>query len=362
MDDLTLARRRLRALRLADQTYPSAETAVQGLLGVQAENYRQAAWGVATRANNLTAAGFDRLLDEGRILRTHVLRPTWHFVSPEDIRWLIETTAPRVRRILPQAQRELDVDDAKLEHSAQIIVDSLSGGVMMTRDEIRAVLEENGFGTEGRQLALVLFNAELDALICSGALRDGSQTYALLSERAPDSRSLDRDEALIEMTLRYFTGHGPATERDLAYWATLTVTDVRKALAETDALESLEHEGRTYWFAEPVSGADDVPEPRGHLLQILDEYYRGYQDSRHILDVAGIVPKGRERSLGMALVDGQMVGNVQGTKRSDRVDFEVTPFRSLNDDEEGALREAADRQSSFLGLEARTVFTPAASA
>ena len=121
--------------------------------------------------------------------------------------------------------------------------------------------------------------------------------------------------------MRYFTSHGPATEKDLAYWATLTVTDVRAGLAEVkDRLEAFEHEGRTYWHA-PGEPPPPGQEPRGHLLQILDECYRGYQDSRWVLDSAGNVPRGRETAIGMALVDGQMVAWMKRTLAKGRVDF-----------------------------------------
>jgi hypothetical protein len=182
---------------------------------------------------------------------------------------------------------------------------------------------------------------------------EGEHSYALLAERAPNSRRLDRAEALAELALRYFTGHGPATERDLSYWATLTVTDVRAGLAQVeDRLETFEHAGRTYWHApgDPPSGPN---EPRGHLLQILDECYRGYQDSRWVLDSAGIVPRGRETSIGMALADGQMVAWMKRTLAKDRVDFALTPLRELAADEVDVLQQAASRYGSFLGLQAQ---------
>jgi hypothetical protein len=190
-------------------------------------------------------------------------------------------------------------------------------------------------------------------------MQDGKQTYALLDERAPNARRLDRDEALAELARRYFTGHGPATERDLRYWATLTVTDVRKGLAAvSDQLYSFEHDGRTYWHAgaPPPAG---VLQPRAHLLQILDEAFRGYQDSRYALDADGLVKRDRAVYIGMVLVDGQMVGDMRRTNRPPHVTFEVRLFRSLNKSEVAAMHAAADRYADFLGL-APTVVTSTA--
>lgn len=352
MDDRTLARWRLHTLRLAGRSYASPEAVVAGLLAVQAENYAQASWAVAARTTGVTEDAVDRLHDRGAILRTHVLRPTWHFVRPDDIRWLVELTAPRTRRSMRQLQRELGLGDRALEASAQLIGEALSGGVQLTREALGERLRAAGLPAEGMALGTVLFHAELSALICSGARQDGRHTYALLDERAPGARQLDRDEALAELALRYFAGHGPATERDLAYWASLTLTDVRAGLAAAAGrLDRLEHGGRTYWFADPPP-PDGPLEPRGHLLQTLDEYHNGYQDSRYALDADGIVPRGRPAAVGMALVDGQMVGDVRRTVRARGVRFDVGLFRPLADDEAAALEVAAHRYGAFLGLEA----------
>jgi hypothetical protein len=353
MDDRSLARWRLQTLRLAGSTYPSPEAVVGGLLAVQAENYGQASWAVAARTTGVTETAFGRLFDRGAILRTHVLRPTWHFVRPEDIRWLVELTAPRCRRTMAGLQRELDVSDRTLEASAEVIAEALAGGAHRTREALGERLRAAGLPADGPGLGMVLFHAELCALICSGAREGGAHTYALLDERAPGVRRLERDEALAEVVLRYFTGHGPATERDLAYWATLTLTDVRAGLAGVAGrLDRLEHDGRTYWFGEPPP-PDGPVEPRGHLLQVLDEYHNGYQDSRSILDAAGIAPRGRMAAMGMALVDGQMVGDMRRTLRTGEVRFDVGLFRHLTDVETAALRAAADRYGTFLGRKAR---------
>jgi hypothetical protein len=156
--------------------------------------------------------------------------------------------------------------------------------------------------------------------------------------------------ALAELALRYVTGHGPATDRDLAYWATLTVTDVRKGLAAAgDRLASFEHDGRTFWHAPgevPPAGPGD---PRGHLLQILDETYRGFQDSRWVIDADGLVPRARETAIGMALVDGQIVAAMKRTVTDTAVAFELRPFRELSSGDVDALEAAAARYGDFLG-------------
>jgi Winged helix DNA-binding domain len=355
MDDRSIAHWRTHTLRLSGQIYPSPAAVIEGLLAMQAENHPQASWAVATRTSDLTEAAFGRLFDDGVILRTHVLRPTWHFVRPDDIRWLVELTAPRVRRIVAQLQRAFQLDDAALERSAELIVEALSGGVHLTRDALGTRLRDAGLPAEGQRLAAMMFNVELSCLVCSGPMDGKDHTYALLDERAPNARRLDPDDARAELVLRYFTGHGPATERDLTYWASMTLTDVRAGLADVaDQLDHFEHDGRTYWFGQRPPDHQQ-PSPRGHLLQMLDEYHNGYQDSRYVLDVDGRVPRGRASAVGMTLVDTQMVGDMRRTIRPNEVLFEIGLFRDLDDGELDALHDAAGRYGAFLGLEPRLV-------
>ena len=355
MDDRALARWRLQTMRLAGDRSTSPAEAVAGLLAVQAENYTQTLWALAAR----TGAGrleLQQLFDDGAFLRTHVLRPTWHFATPEDLRWLVELTAPRVRKVYRQLQLGVGLTDAEIAAGMEAIAEALAGGVHLTREAIAQRLTEAGIQLEGQRLGVVLAHAELDAVVCSGVMHGPRQTYALVHERAPNARRLERDEALAEVVLRYFSGHGPATERDLSYWATLTLTDVRRGLAQVgDQLDSLEHGGRTYWFAgDPPAGTQPL-QPRGHLLLTLDEYHNGYQDSRSSLDADGIVPPGRAANVGMTLVDGQMVGNMRRTLTNTTVTFEVGLFRHLADDEQRAVADAAQRYGRWLDLEPRLV-------
>ena len=213
----------------------------------------------------------------------------------------------------------------------------------LTRAQLADELRERGISGSGQMLMILLAHAELDGLICSGRVAGGEHTYALMDERVPAPRRLGRTEALAELALRYFTGHGPATERDLAYWATLTLTDVRAGLAQVrDRLDSFQHDGRTFWHA-PGDAPRGPQEPAAHLLQILDETYRGYQDSRWLLDAAGDVPRTRETTTGMALADAQLIAAMRRTIAPDHVQFDLRPYRALTPAEIEALDQAARR-------------------
>jgi hypothetical protein len=352
--DLDIARWRLRSQHVVSPFAVSARAAVGSLLAVQAENFSQAAWAVASRTQSPDQADLATLLDDGAVIRTHVLRPTWHFVLAEDVGWLLDLTGPRVRRVTGQQLRSVHgFDERSIDQAVAAVMQALAGRGQLTRAQLADELRERGIPGDGQMLMVLLAHAELDGLICSGGVVDGEHTYAPMSVRVPTPRRLGRTEALAELALRYFTGHGPATERDLAYWATLTLTDVRAGLQQVrDRLDSFEHDGRTFWH-----GPGDVPrgpqEPAGHLLQILDETYRGYQDSRWVLDAAGHVPRTRETAAGMALVDAQLVAAMRRTIANDHVQFDLRPYRATTPTELEALDRAATRYGKYLRLKAR---------
>jgi hypothetical protein len=354
MRDLDIARWRLRSQHLVWPHTVSAREAVGSLLAVQAENPSQAAWAVASRTQNPDQAELAALLDDGTVLRTHVLRPTWHFVRAEDAGWLLELTGPRVRRVTGQQLRNTHgLDERAIGTAVAAVTEALASRGQLTRGQLADELRERGIPGSGQMLMILLAHAELDGLICSGTIADGEHTYALMGGRAPAPRRLERTEALAELALRYFTGHGPATQRDLAYWATLPLTDVRAGLAQVrNRLESFQHDGRTFWHA-PGDAPTRPQEPAAHLLQILDETYRGYQDSRWVLDAAGHVPRSRETAAGMALVDAQLLAAMRRSVAHDHVRFDLQPYRALTPAEIEALDQAARRYGAYLRLKAR---------
>ena len=203
-----------------------------GWLGaVQSQDYGPAKWSIAQRMDGtITDAEMDRAFDAGRILRTHVLRPTWHFVLPADIHWLVSLTGPRIRALSAYMLRTTGLDDGVLARSNEIVGRALEGGRHLTRAELRIEIDRAGIATDGFRMGYLMMHAEITLLVCSGALRGKSQTYALLDDRAPDARRLTRDESLAELTRRYFTSHGPATVKDFRVWCSLPAADARRGL------------------------------------------------------------------------------------------------------------------------------------
>src|SRR5712691_5434716 len=240
--------RRLRAQRLTGKPLASPVDVVRWLGAVQSQDYAGAKWALARRSRAATDAALDRLFDDGAILRTHVMRPTWHFVVPEDIRWLLDLTASRVRAGLASRYRELEIDDRVAARAAAVFAAALAGGRYLTRPELGQALRAAGISPEGQRLPHLLLRAELDQVIVSGPRHGKQFTYARFEERVPKSPALERSEALGELTLRYFRSHGPAQVSDFTWWSGLTAAEARRGIDMAGGdLECVTFDGNDYW-------------------------------------------------------------------------------------------------------------------
>jgi hypothetical protein len=349
-----LVRERLRNQSLAASRLRTPGEVVAWLGAAQAQDYAGAKWALGLRAKGLTDAAVERAFDEGAILRTHILRPTWHFIAAADIRWMLALSAPRVHAVNAYAYRTFELDAAVLRRSRAALERALAGGRQLTRLELANALRRAGVQADGPRLAYVMMHAELDAIICSGARRGKQFTYALLDERAPRAKVLAHDDALAELTRRYFSSHGPATLRDYVWWSGLTARDARTGI-EMSSLAQTVSGGRSYWF---VSGRSRVTSSSqsAHLLPNYDEYVIAYKD-REL--VAG-PPQGRDarppdvfsHSL---IINGSLAGSWRRTAGRDAVAVEVTPYTRLTASGTRALAAAARRLGTFMDVPVKLV-------
>jgi hypothetical protein len=294
----------------------------------------------------------ERAVDSGAILRTHVLRPTWHFVAAEDIRWMLALTAPRVRRLMASYDRKLELDDKVFAKSAKAITRVLSGGNELTRAELREVLGRARIGVvQTQRLGHLMMRAELDGLVCSGSRRGKQSTYALLEERVPPAPAMQQDEALAELARRYFTTRGPATVHDFAWWSGLTIGDARRGVeAVQSQLEQRTIEGRTHWFSDDASPIK-ARGPRAHLLPNYDEYFIGYRDRSAIGDLvrtSGVKNAHDAFSAHVIAIDGQLVGGWRRTVTAWGTVLELELVVELDAGQMRAIEAQARRYGEFL--------------
>ncbi|HEU4794889.1 MAG TPA: winged helix DNA-binding domain-containing protein, partial [Pyrinomonadaceae bacterium] len=191
---------RLHNQKLSSSTFQRPVEVVRWMGAVQAQDFHGAKWALALRMRATTDQAIQDAYNNGEILRTHLLRPTWHFVAPEDIRWLLELTGPRVNLKCGSGYRMFELDAAVFKKSHRAITNALKGGKQLTRSDLKAVLNRAGVAADnGIRLGHILIRAELDRVICSGPRKGNQFTYALFEERVPPGKSFTRDEALAEL-------------------------------------------------------------------------------------------------------------------------------------------------------------------
>jgi len=332
---------------------------VRHLGAVQSQDFAGAKWSLGLRLRPVSDAAIEAAFDRGDILRTHILRPTWHFVLPEDIRWMLALTAPRVHQANKFIRRQLGLDESTLIRGGEAIARALRGGESLTRNELRDALERvgismaGGINNEGQRLAHIVMWAELEGLICSGPRRGKQFTYMLLDERAPNARTMAEDEALAELTRRYFLSRGPATVIDYAKWSGLTVTQARRGIdSVADELRREEVGGKTYWRP-PTTAVTRAPSPNAYLMSVYDEYISGYKEYEAIWDEA---IGARLMAMGNALqniivVDGRIVGTWRREFKKDELGVELNVMRAISDGEMAAIEKAAAQCGRFFEMD-----------
>jgi hypothetical protein len=351
--DPSIAFERLVHQRLVGASFTSTASAVAAFGAVQAQDYYGACWAIAERVRGATAASVEKAFDRGAILRTHVLRPTWHFVVPACLRWLIELSRASVVRRMAPHERKLGLTGRMYAKSHDLVARALEGGRYRTRDELGEILSARGIPTTGERLGLLMMRAELDAVVTSGPRRGRKSTYASFEERAPNAPSLPREEALAELARLYFSTHGPAQLADFAWWGGLTLSDARIAVVAAKGLSERVLAERPHWSPRPRT-----PPPAARssvfLLPNFDEYLVAYKDQRAILDPVLKRKLGARELLAAPrlVVGGQVVGGWRRVLEPTRVRVEVNALRRLSNDERNGVERAVAAYERFLGLPA----------
>jgi len=317
---------------------------------VQAQDYPNAKWALARRTRALTDADVEREIASGTILRTHVLRPTWHFVLPEDVRWMLELTAARVGQAMGSNNRKLELDAGAFRRSNAVIERAVRDGQHLTRVELKTALQRARVDVSSVQrLAHIVLQAELDRVVISGAHRGSKSTYALFDSRVPLSPKRDRDDALCELARRYFSTRGPATLHDFAWWSGLTIEDAKRAVeANGKALVRETFDDRPHWSA-PSRGVPTRWRRGAHLLPNYDELFVGFKDRSAFAQRLRLTRAHArvDALLGhMVFVDGQIVGGWRPLAR-DRGDPHLELLVALTEPEQRLVKREIQRFQAF---------------
>jgi len=348
--DHTVAAQRLVNQRIS-RTGPADPARLVAWLGaVQAQEFGPAKWGLGLRMpRGMTDARIQRSFDAGRILRTHVLRPTWHFVAPRDIRWMLELSGPHIHRVMAVYDRRLGLTPGILNRATAVMERALGDGEFLTRAELGERLTRAGLPGRSYWLGHLAMYAEAEGVICSGPRRGKQSTYALLDLRAPQARRLPRDHAIAELAGRFLRSHGPATTRDFSWWSGLTAAEATRAF-EMSRPRRLDLDGRTYWTLGPAPRAARATGV--HLLPIYDEYLVAYRDRDAVPQGPALVASrggGYATFQHAVVVRGQVAGTWRISQTAKGVSLTVLPLRRLEPWAAVALRRATARYQRFVG-------------
>jgi len=317
---------RLSAQWIATPRDASVAEVVKHMTAMQAQDFGGAKWSIGLRSTTVTDAQVEAALAAGEIVRSWPARGTLHFVAPEDLGWMLRLTSPRQTRVAAGRHRQLELDERDFAAARDLALQHLGGGRSLTRTDLLALWDSHGVSTAGQRGAHLLVHLAQTGVIVFGPVAGKQHSFVLLDEWVTAPRRLDRKQSLAEWALRYFTSHGPATVRDFAWWASLTLTEAREGLAlALPSLESLEVDGIAYFHVaglEPAKAATN-------LLPGFDEYMLGYQNRGAALDdehAEAIVPGGNGMFMPTIVTNGHVTGLWKRTLRAKRVDVAIEPF------------------------------------
>lgn len=363
MTSEVVLRHRLQNQQLVGSRFRTPAEIVQWLGAMQAQEYAMVKWAIGLRLHGATDQSIEQAINAGEILRTHVLRPTWHLVAPADLRWMLALTAPRVRAALAYNDRQFDVNARVLRRSHAIFEKLLAGGRHLTRDELAEELNKNGVVAQGTRLAHLVIHAELDGLVCSGPRRGRKGTYALLEERVRSTSPKSRSEALAELAHRYFSSRGPATVPDFAWWSGLTLSEAQSAAESLGSEYSREVvSGKLHLWSQTNPGTSQTATTATFLLPDYDEYGIAYKDrtaltrKRRASAPATTLPTLAYNR--MVILDGFLVGSWRRKEEKGALALEIAFNEQVGTSGLRALKRAIERYSAFLGKPVEWINAP----
>jgi len=318
---------------------------------IQAQDFSMSKWAIGIRLSNSIEKIIETAIDDGDILRTHLLRPTLHLVSSDDINWILKLTAPGIKASLKPRYKELELSESLFKKCNAIIEDALKGAIHLTREELTAILNKAKISTGGQRAYHILVRAELDGIVCSGIVKNGKQTYALLNERVPKTKDLHKDEALEKISRKYFLSRGPATLQDFKWWSGLSATDAKNAfeMIKSDLI-SEKAGSETYWALSCLC----IPENKNysaHLLPAFDEFLISYKDRRASLPLINFKKAVSENGIfrPVIVINGQVMGLWKRTIIKEKVIIETDLFYPDNNPIMNQIEEGIEKFGQFIG-------------
>ena len=342
---------RLHSQQLVNPAFDHPKDLVSWMGAIQAQDYTMSKWaiGIRLKAGNLQSV--NEALAKGEILRTHVMRPTWHYVAAEDIRWMLKLSAPRIIAANDSFAKSRGQDiSAGIYHKANHLLEkSLANNNHLTKQEIDEVFKEAGLETDERLSNRFLTRAEAEGLICSGIDKNNKITYALLEERVPPVKELHKEEALAILARNYFRSHSPASLKDFVWWSGLSITEARQGIAAIEQELLPERFFAQKLYVHQSCKEENVTDIL-HLLPSYDEYLISYKDRTDVLDTEHQSKAFNTFGLfrPVILYNGKIVGNWNKTSKKHTLCIDMCWFEKNTKIKKSLLSQAEKRYITFL--------------
>ena len=296
-------------------------------------------------------------ISSGEIIRTHVLRPTWHFVSSDDIYWMLDLTAPKLKASLKGRHKQLELTENILKKSYKIIEKFLDKNKCATRKDLVNELNTAKILTNENRASHIFLNAELNKIICSGKMKGKEITYALIDEWVKETKPLARKEALKMLATKYFKSHSPATFRDFAWWSGLSITDAKSGMEmikKDFVSEKINDED--YWFPASFSVPKKIKDSV-FLLPAFDEFLISYKDRS-----ASVIAEHESKAFSKngifwptVLINGKVTGTWKREIKKDKLLITINLFDAKTKLKNNLLEEQANKLGHFLNSKAEII-------
>lgn len=286
MNKAELLSARLHNQLLAKNDFKAPHEVVSWMGVMQSQTLDLAKWAIGARLKDKVASDIEEDLNSGKIIRTHILRPTWHFVSAADVHWMFDLSNPRLKPVYKSYAKGYGADESLLKKAVPAIEKVLTGGKHLTKQEIGEALLELDITLDDDHLKLALSYSEMEGLLVNGRLKGSKQTFTLFEEWAPRLQTISREEALERLARRYFTSHGPASLPDFVWWSGLSLTEGRKAIDLIKADFICERIGEREFWMKNDTVAPPAESVSALLLPPFDEFVVSYKDRSDLIEDA----------------------------------------------------------------------------
>jgi hypothetical protein len=347
-----ILRQRLHNQQLTDPEFETPGDIVRHLGAVQAQDYFGSLWAIGQRLENADEACIEKAVADKSIVRSWPMRGTLHYVPSEDLRWMLKLLSPKILAKGAKNYRDAGLDSATFRKSAKIMERVLRDGNQLTRNELYEHFEKAKISTKDIRGLHMLGHAALEGLICLGPRKGKQPTFTLVDEWLPSSMSLNRDESIEKITLKYFKGHCPATLHDFAWWSGLSLTEARKGIDMIrDLLAEEIVDDQSYWCMRTNTAVNEIPKTV-FLLPTYDEYIVGYEDRSELVHPDYKSTSGQKKEIvfsSTVVFKGQVIGIWKRTLKKENVLIEITPLTKFTKIQQGAVATVAKKYGKFLG-------------